>query len=504
VNVVAAANGLDLALGASFVAAVIVFALVALRMHKLLGRMTEQATDFARALLSQESLEADLRHQVFHDALTGLANRALLEERALHALALRARSGSTIAICICDLDGFKNINDALGHEAGDQVLVAVAKRMSSAVRPGDTVARLGGDEFAVLLEDVRDPDEANAVAERMVSVMRQPIEVNGRSVDVSVSVGIAVADVGSTTEELFTQADTAMHEVKASGKDRFEFFEVSMRARILERLEITSSFESALRDHEFFLLYQPQFSLDDGHLEGFEALIRWKHPTLGLLMPDRFIGLAEETGQIVPIGRWVMETACEQAQHWSSAGREVSVSVNISARQLLHRSFPEDVRTALALSGLPAEQLVLEVAEASLVANGGEVAQVLCDLKEIGIRVAIDDFGTGYSSLVNLRQFPVDLLKIDNSFVTPLSDPNGEATAFVVTIVKLAQALGLQTVAEGVEEPSQRELLKTLGCDSAQGFLMARPLSGLAATDLVEDPLPGAGTRRPSGDQRRQ
>jgi diguanylate cyclase (GGDEF)-like protein len=463
-----------------------VFVLVVVRMRWMFRRIGLQTNELEESLTTKESLEADLRYQVLHDGLTGLANRALLYDRVEHALLASVRSGKTVAVCFCDLDGFKTVNDGLGHQVGDQILVTVSKRLSSVVRPGDTVARLGGDEFAVLIEGVEDPSIATSVADRIVSAVARPIELEGRSVDMTVSVGIAVADGKATGEELLSRADSAMYEAKAAGKGRYEVFEASMHARIMERLEITNSFGRALKRSEFALLYQPQFSLVDGHLEGFEALLRWQHPSLGLLSPDRFISLAEETGHIVSIGRWVLETACDQAARWSTGRSPLTMSVNISARQLRHPHLVDDVRTALALAGLPPCQLVLEITENVLVSDPDHARSVLGELKGLGVRLAIDDFGTGYSSLSYLRRFPVDLLKIDKSFIDPLSDPDGDDVAFIKTILKLADTLGLATVAEGIERPDQRALLSELGCGSAQGFLMARPLSDLAAGDLID------------------
>ncbi|MCU4182764.1 EAL domain-containing protein [Acidiferrimicrobium sp. IK] len=471
------------------VLAMALFALVVQRMRWMLGRITRQTASLRRSLSDRDDLEAELRHQALHDGLTGLANRTLLQDRVEHALAGAVRTRSTVAVCFCDLDGFKTVNDSLGHLAGDQLLVAAGKRLASVVRPGDTAARLGGDEFAVLMEGITDPSAATAVAERIVSVLRQPVDLNGRQISLSVSVGVAVADVGSTAEQLLSEADSAMYEAKASGRNRFTVFEEAMHSRILERLELTNAFAGALQRGEFYLDYQPQFSLQDRKLEGFEALLRWRHPALGLVAPDRFIHLAEETGHIVPIGRWVIEQACRQGAAWSADGSTLTMSVNLSGRQLTDANLVDDLRTALSMSGLPPSQLVLEITESVLMVDGEESLRVLADLKATGVRLAIDDFGTGYSSLNYLRQFPFDLLKIDKSFVDPLVDPGGEGTAFIATIVSLAHSLGLATVAEGLEYADQQERLISLGCDSAQGFLLARPLDVAAAGRLASDYL---------------
>ncbi|HUZ19390.1 MAG TPA: EAL domain-containing protein [Acidimicrobiales bacterium] len=467
--------------------ALVLFVLVVLRMWWMLKRIAEQTSSLEEALAVRESLEGELRHRAFHDSLTGLANRALLQDRVEHALGAASRGHGSVALCFCDLDGFKTINDSLGHIVGDATLVAAGKRLAAAIRPGDTVARLGGDEFAVLMEDGADPATAAAVAERIVSVMRHPVEVDGRAIVLSVSVGVAIGDVATTSEELLSQADSAMYAAKSNGRDRFEVFERSMLARTVERLELTNAFSGALERGEFLLEYQPQFALGDGQLEGFEALIRWEHPRFGLIGPQRFIPLAEETGHIIPIGRWVIEQACEQAARWSDHhGSPLVIAVNLSSRQLADPQLADDVRTALAMSGLSADQLVLEITESSLVVDTGRALSVLRELKSIGVQLAIDDFGTGYSSLNYLRQFPIDLLKIDKAFVDPLADPTGEGEAFITTIVSLARSLGLHIVAEGIEHVEQQIQLARLGCDSAQGFLMSRPLRPAAATDLVE------------------
>jgi len=466
---------------------IVVFVLVVVRLWWMLDHVGGQTRAVEAALRARESLEGELRDRAFHDDLTGLANRALLHDRVGHALASAARGHGLVGVCFCDLDGFKTINDSLGHLVGDAVLVAAGKRIAGVVRPGDTVARLGGDEFAVLMEDFDDPGTALAVAERVVSVLRQPVDVGDREVALSVSVGVAVAALSTTTEELLSQADSAMYAAKAAGRDRLELFERSMLDDTHERLEITSAFAGAIERGELFLEYQPQYCLADGTLEGFEALVRWHHPRLGLVAPLRFVPLAEETGHIVPIGRFVIEQACEQAAQWSRAGEDLVISVNLSGRQLSDPHLVDDVRTAVAVSGIDPGRLVLEITESAVIVDAERVGAVLRELKSIGVRLAIDDFGTGYSSLTYLRQFPIDVLKIDKSFVDPLADPSAEGEAFITTMVGLAHSLGMLTVAEGIEHADQRLQLAELGCDSAQGFLMSRPLGADAATDLVAE-----------------
>ena len=469
------------------------FALIVVRFSWLFSRtrqqtllLAERGESLQNALDTQLVLQEDLRHQAFHDGLTGLPNRVLLHDRVDHALAGLSRSGGMVALCFCDLDGFKAVNDSLGHQAGDELLVVAAKRLASIVRGGDTVARLGGDEFAVLFDNIPTPDIATALAERMVSVLRQPAAAAGQQTSLTVSVGIAFADAGTTTEQLLSEADTAMYEAKALGKDRFTVFESQMRSQLIDRLAMTNAFRGSLERDEFFLEYQPQISLVDGALEGFEALVRWQHPTLGHLGPYRFIPLAEDTGFIVELGRWVLEAACREAAAWPSrGGAPLAVSVNLSARQLDDPNLAMDVATALTRSGLNPEQLILEITESVLMLDPVRTAQVLTDLKTTGIRIAIDDFGTGYSSLSYLRLFPVDMLKIDKSFVDPLTDPKSEGAAFVKTILRLARDLHLITIAEGVEDATQQTVLTQLHCDSAQGYLISHPLTTHAARAFI-------------------
>lgn len=477
------------------------FALVVQRMRWLFHEATEQAATLRRSLSRRQSLEVELRHQALHDSLTGLANRALLDDRVQQALARAPRAGLAVALCFCDLDGFKTVNDSLGHQAGDDMLVAAGKRLAAVVRPGDTVARLGGDEFAVLLEHIDDPAAATAVAERIVSVMRQPVAVQGRPIATSVSVGVAVATTGTTAAQLLREADAAMYEAKAAGKDRLAVFEADMHDKIVERLELINALVGALGRDELYLDYQPQFSLTDRRLTGFEALLRWRHPGAGIIAPDRFVPLAEETGLIVPIGRWVIEQACHQGALWATSQPSLTVSVNLSARQLRDAGLVGDVRAALSSSGLRPDRLVLEVTESVLMDDAGRGREVLAELKAAGIKLAIDDFGTGYSSLTYLRQLPVDILKIDKSFVDPLRDLDGEGPAFVATIIALAHDLGLATVAEGLEHSEQQAALTRLGCDQAQGYLLGRPADIAAATRLAAG---HAALARPQRGQQRE
>jgi diguanylate cyclase len=455
------------------------------RLRRQTHELSAQGESLRTALVGQRRLEADLRHQAFHDTLTGLANRALLHDRIEHALSASARRPGTVALCFCDLDGFKAVNDGLGHQAGDRLLAVASKRIASVVRAGDTVARLGGDEFAVLLTDVGDPEVVTALAERMVSVLRQPVLVDGHRVYVSASVGVAFADAQSTTERLLAEADAAMYEAKQDGKDRVAMFETHMRERLLERMQLANALPTSLREGRFRLQFQPQLLLADGRLEGFEALLRWDHPTLGPVEPDRFIPIAEETGFIVKLGRWVLREACAEAARWLRDGNPVPVSVNVSGRQLQDTSLSGDVHEALAATGLPAHLLILEITETVLMKDPHSIAETLADLRRIGVRIAIDDFGTGYSSLATLRHVPADILKIDKSFIDPLADPASEASAFVQAILRLAGDLHLEATAEGIEHQSQRDALVGLDCHSGQGYLMSRPLDAEAARSFL-------------------
>jgi diguanylate cyclase len=472
-----------------------VFALIYLRLMWLIGTITGQTSEIeahARALEAslrqREALESDLRHLAFHDELTGLANRALLHDRVEQALASAQRTGQTVALCFGDLDGFKTVNDTLGHHVGDSVLVRASRLLTSIVRPGDTVARLGGDEFAVLMVDVGRPDAAVDFAHRVVAVLRDAPDFEGTQVGLSISVGVAYGEPGKTTEQLLSEADSAMYEAKETGKNRVEVFRSSMRSRMLERLDLTSGFRWALGRSEFFLEYQPIVSLADQRLVGFEALVRWNHPRLGEVEPLRFIPIAEETGFIVPLGRWVLVEACEQLAAWSTeSGQPLTLSVNLSRRQLISPHLTDEVRTALALSGVDPHQLMLEVTESVLMEDPLRATQALSDLRSLGIRIAVDDFGTGYSSLSHLQRFPVDVLKIDKSFIDPLALQSPESSALVTAIIGLAGTLGLDVIAEGIEHQSQLHRLVELGCHRGQGFLMARPLGPDAAETFITE-----------------
>jgi len=423
------------------------------------------------------ALEDELRHQAFHDSLTNLANRALLIDRTDHAIRRLERGGSSVAVLMIDLDGFKTVNDSLGHGVGDTLLVQVAARLQTALRSGDTAARIGGDEFAILVEDAGQTEQATVVAERVMHALATPFKLEGTELFVHGSVGIAMTTGDKDAGELLRDADTAMYQAKAQGKNCYRVFEPGMYSASVARLELDGDLRRAIQRDQLLLHYQPVVSLGTSRVVALEALVRWQHPTRGLVQPDEFIPLAEENGLIVEIGRWVLHEACRQTRIWQTTTNDetLTVAVNLSARQLNDPGLATDVALALANSGLAPHSLTLEITETVLMHDPAAAIATLHQLKSSGVRLAIDDFGTGYSSLSSLQHLPVDTLKIDKAFIDGIAT-GAEAAGLVEAILKLASTLALETVAEGVERPEQLESLHALGCQQIQGFYFSKPL----------------------------
>lgn len=443
-------------------------------------------TGRARAVRLVNEKTGELAFQALHDGLTGLPNRVLVMDRIGHALARSARAEQPVALLFIDFDGFKTINDTFGHGAGDQLLRTVGSRLSGLIRDADTVGRLGGDEFVVLLEPGDTRPTPELVAERILELLNQPIELGGGvEVRLTASVGIAVGG-RETTEQLLRDADLALYSAKQAGKNRYVVFADEMQTAIADRHALEVDLKRALAHNELYLVYQPTFRLDDRKVGGVEALLRWQHPTRGLIPPDRFIPIAEDSGLILEIGRWVATEACRQAASWRERGLGLTMSINVSGKQIDEPSFVDEISDILDDSGLDPEALTLEITETSLMRDPHEAATRLHALKRLGVRIAIDDFGTGYSSLAYLREFPVDSLKIDRAFVSGL-DNTQDASAFVTTLIQLGRQLNIQTLGEGIEDEEQLRRLLDAQCDYGQGFLLARPLPAEQLEALLTD-----------------
>ena len=459
----------------------------------------------SRALSANARSEARLAHQATHDVLTGLPNRVFAGEHVAGALRRASTSGEQVALLFLDVDRFKLVNDTLGHSRGDELLVAVARRLQSTVSPGDLVARIGGDEFIIVIDRAPDADAVVDIGERIRNSFRQPFLVRGLETFSSASLGVAFADGSdpqTDAESLIRDADTAMYEAKASGRDAIRVFDASMRERTAERLTLERFLRHALERGELELLYQPIVELSTGRITSVEALIRWRHPTLGQGSPSRFIPIAEDTGLIVEIGAWALGEACSRVAEWrrlSPGLADLRVAVNLSARQLRDDRLIATVRGALDSRQLPADALILELTESLLMDDPPAAAEILTNLRGMGVRLAIDDFGTGYSSLAYLKRFPVDAVKIDRTFVEALDREDTSEETLVAAIIAMTKALSLTTVAEGVETAAQAERLKHLGCTAAQGYLFSYPLAPALATEVLERGLghagPGAGAR---------
>jgi len=437
-------------------------------------------------------LGAHQAHQALHDPLTDLGNRTLFIERVAHALARRSRPDATLAVLFVDLDNFKAINDSRGHAVGDEILVAVGRRLAACVRPADTVARLGGDEFAVLLDDLSGLPEAGEVAARLLDALRAPVAARGTTVVVGGSVGIAFADAGADdTDTLLRNADVALYRAKDRGRGGYQVFDASMHAAVVARLELEADLRGAIDREEFVLHYQPLVVLATGRIVGVEALVRWAHPTRGLLAPGAFIPLAEETGLIAPLGRWVLRAASRTVAGWPTpAGAPLpTVGVNLSVAQMQQEGVLADVAAALRETGLAPDRLMLEITESVLAGTPDMIRDTLRALRGLGVRLALDDFGTGYASLSYLRRFPLDDLKMDRSFVADLGR-DATATELTRVIVALGHTLGLVTVAEGIETAEQYARVRALGCARGQGYYISPPLPSEDARALVAAAVP--------------
>jgi diguanylate cyclase (GGDEF)-like protein/PAS domain S-box-containing protein len=459
----------------------------------------------SRDITERRKAEEELQRQAFYDPLTKLPNRALFLDRLKHLFqrGRRALGSPVFALLYLDLDRFKSINDSLGHQAGDELLIGAARRLERCLRPGDTLARLGGDEFTVVLDEISGEADATGVAERIHAELAAPIDVNGYEVFTSVSVGIALSSARyDRPEDMLRDADTAMFRAKAAGRARHQVFGDDMHQRAVSSLQIETDLRRALERREIVPHYQPIVDLETGGVVGFEALARWRHPTRGMVPPDLFIPIAEETGLVGPIGEWMLAEACRQAREWQRrypSWSDLEVSVNVSARQLSHGSVPADVERVLGATGLDPACLMLEITESTLMHNLNTGAGVIQRLHAMSVGLHLDDFGTGYSSLAYLHSFPVHALKVDRSFISRMNGAPQES-AIVKAIVSLAHNLGMEVIAEGVETPAQAEALRALQCQRGQGFLFSKPLPAEEAGQLLAAgrPLPGrrAGPRR--------
>lgn len=452
-----------------------------------LERSIRYAIERNRLLEQLEESKRLQRHLAYHDALTILPNRHLLHDRLQQALAQSKRSGKLAALLFLDLDGFKRINDTLGHGIGDLLLKSVAKRLKTTVRQVDTVARLGGDEFTIVLLEINHAQDAKDVAQKILKVISQPYKIEEHELFVTASVGISIyPDDGSDIESLIRKADIAMYRAKGQGKNNYQVYNLSMDAKFFERLTLENSLRKAVENEELVAYYQPQVDLRTGEITGVEALVRWQHQKFGLVPPDKFIPLAEETGVILEIDEWMMKTACRQIKNWEREGiANIRVAVNLSTRQFRQKNLTEKVAQILNDSAVQPENLCLEITENEVMHNIETTVEILQALKKMGVLLSLDDFGTGYSSLSYLKRFPIDILKIDRTFVNGIPSDRDD-TAISTAIVVLAHSMELQVIAEGVEKSEQIAFLQSLQCDEIQGFYFSRPLNAETVTDLLK------------------
>jgi diguanylate cyclase (GGDEF)-like protein/PAS domain S-box-containing protein len=449
-----------------------------------------------RDVTEQYELEEELKYRAFHDSLTGLPNRSLFAREAADALATARAVGRTAGVLLVDLDDFKVVNDTMGHGVGDELLVEVAARLAASVRPTDTAARLGGDEFALLIDDAASPEDVDAFAERIVAAFTEPFTLSEAKVLATATVGVSTSEDSGDVDELLRHADLALYAAKAAGKRRWRHYEPVLTSGMLRRREIQVALEDAVKTSAFTLVYQPIVALASGEIAGFESLIRWPHPRWGMMLPGQFISLAEETGLIVPLGSWVLRQALSDMVRWrrdlpppgaGSAEAEAGwphVSVNVSARQFRDPGFVEGIRRALHASALPPSAVLLELTESLVLGGNEQIRADLNELKEIGVRLAIDDFGTGYSSLSYLLDLPIDVLKVDKTFVTGIAS-SGRRHALVEGIVRLARTLEVEVIAEGIETETERELLAGMGCQFGQGYLLSVPVDADSAFAML-------------------
>ncbi|MCZ6525582.1 MAG: EAL domain-containing protein [Gammaproteobacteria bacterium] len=441
-----------------------------------------------RYAIERKHIQEGLSYLAQYDSLTGLANRNLFRERLGRALIRVDRSKSLVALMFIDLDRFKNINDTLGHDAGDKLLIEVSRRLEKCTRDGDTVARLGGDEFTVILEDIKHVDDAAIIARKILVAMEPAIKLSGYEVFVTPSIGITIYPLDDTSvNNLLKNADTAMYRAKERGRNGFQFYTAGMNTRTIERLELEAGLRRALKNNEFVLYYQPKIAIDNRQIIGAEALIRWQYKKLGLIPPLKFIPIAEETGLIVPIGEWVIRTACKQVASWQEAGfRDLRMAVNISARQFTDSDIVKVVLDAVIQTNIEPQHLEVEITESMLMEDTSINISSLKELKEHGVHISIDDFGTGYSSLSYLKRFHIDALKIDQSFVRDITTDSDDA-AIASAVIALGQSLHLTVVAEGVETEEQLSFLKKQGCHEAQGYLFSKPVPAEDFAQLLQE-----------------